>query len=133
MFNLLKIVFILLMASQLAGCYTAGGYQPTVDTYNDPNASRLSQDMEECRQLAEQSAGGSTAKEAAVGTGIGALIGAASGALIGAILGNPGTGAAVGAATGGISGGARQGFQGEDRYRNAYNQCLSGRGHHVIR
>lgn len=129
----LKILSIAATAIVLTGCYSYGGYQPTVDTYNDPNAYRLNQDAAECRQLAEQAAGGGTVKETAVGAGVGGLIGAAGGAVVGAFTGNPGAGAAIGAAAGGFGGAAKQGFQSEDRFRNAYNQCMSNRGHNVIR
>ena len=116
----------------LSGCYSYGGYQPTVDTYNDPNAYRINQDMAECKQLASESSGG-TAKETAIGAGTGALIGAAGGAIVGAFTGNPGAGAAIGAAAGGFGGGAKQGFSSEDNYKRAYNNCMSGRGHRVVR
>ena len=116
----------------LSGCYSYGGYQPTVDAYNDPNAYRINQDMAECKQLASQASGG-TAKETAIGAGTGALLGAAGGAIIGAFTGSPGTGAAIGAATGGFGGGAYKGLSSEDQYKNAYNNCMSGRGHKVVR
>jgi outer membrane lipoprotein SlyB len=128
-----KILSVAVLTIGLSGCYSYGGYQPTVDTYNDPNAYRLNQDAAECKQLAEQSAGGGTAKETAIGAGVGGLIGAAGGAVVGAFTGNPGAGAAIGAAAGGFGGAAKQGFQSEDRFRNAYNQCMSYRGHNVIR
>ena len=128
----LKIGMVATTALLLSACYSQGGYTPTVDTYNDPNAYRLNQDMEECRQLATHSSGG-TAKETAIGAGVGGLVGAAGGAVVGAFTGNPGMGAAIGAAAGGFGGAAKQGFTAEDRYRNAYNQCMSGRGHNVIR
>ncbi len=116
----------------LSGCYSYGGYQPTVDTYGDPNAYRINQDMAECKQLASESSGG-TAKETAIGAGTGALIGAAGGAIVGAFTGNPGTGAAIGAAAGGFGGGATKGLSSEQNYKNAYNNCMSGRGHRVVR
>ena len=116
----------------LSGCYSYGGYQPTVDTYNDPNAYRMNQDMAECKQLASQSSGG-TAKETAIGAGTGALIGAAGGAIVGAFTGNPGMGAAIGAAGGGFGGGAYKGLSSEDKYKSAYNNCMSNRGHRVVR
>ncbi|MEQ1559412.1 MAG: glycine zipper family protein [Methyloglobulus sp.] len=131
--KIFKISAVLVSAILLPGCYSQGGYQPTVDTYNNPNAYRINQDMEECRQLAQQSSGGGTVKETAIGAGVGGLVGAAGGAIVGAFTGNPAAGAAIGAAAGGFGGGARQGFNSEDRYRNAYNQCMSGRGHNVIR
>lgn len=124
---------VIVAVALLSGCYSYGGYQPTVDGYNDPNAYRINQDMAECRQLAEQAAGGGTLKESAVGAGVGGLIGAAGGAIVGAFTGNPAAGAAIGAAAGGFGGAAKQGFQSEDRFRNAYNQCMSNRGHNVIR
>ena len=125
-----SIVFI--GVTLLSGCYSYGGCQPTVDTYNDPNAYRINQDMAECKQLASQASGG-TAKETAIGAGTGALLGAAGGAIIGAFTGSPGTGAAIGAATGGFGGGAYKGLSTEDKYKNAYNNCMSGRGHTVVR
>lgn len=103
------IVFI--GVTLLSGCYSYGGYQPTVDSYNDPNAYRINQDMAECKQLASQASGGA-AKETAIGAG---------------------TGAALGAATGGLGGGAYKGLSTDERYRNAYNNCMSGRGHRVVR
>ncbi|MDD2723183.1 MAG: glycine zipper family protein [Methylovulum sp.] len=116
----------------LSGCASQTGWTPTVDSYNDPNAFRINQDMAECKQLASQASGG-TAKETAIGAGVGGLVGGASGAVVGAFTGNPGMGAAIGAAAGGLGGAAKQGFTAEERYKNAYNNCMSGRGHHVIR
>ena len=49
------------LALTVAGCATMGGYQPTVDPYNDPYAGRIPHDEAECRELALQSSGG-TAK-----------------------------------------------------------------------
>ena len=123
---------VIIAATLLSGCYSAGGWTPTVDTYNDPNAYRINQDMAECQQLASQASGG-TVKETAIGAGTGAALGAAAGAIIGAFTGSAGTGAAIGAATGGFGGGAYQGISAEDKYKNAYNNCMSGRGHKVVR
>ena len=116
----------------LSGCYSYGGWQPTVDTYNDPNAYRMNQDMAECKQLASQASGG-TAKETAIGAGTGALIGAAGGAIVGAFAGSPGAGAAIGATAGGFGGGGYQGLSSEQKFKSAYNNCMSGRGHRVLR
>lgn len=115
----------------LPSCAQMTSYQPTVDPYGDPNAYRLNQDMQECQQLASHASGG-TAKETAIGAGVGGLIGAGGGAALGAIMGNPGTGAAIGAAVGGIGGAAKQGIQSDDRYKNAYNNCLRQRGHKLV-
>lgn len=115
----------------LSSCATQTGWSPTVDPYGDPNAYRLNQDLEECRQLALQASGG-TAQQTATGAVVGGLIGAASGAALGAISGNPGTGAAYGAAAGGIGGGVKQGFESESGYKRAYNNCMRHRGHYTV-
>lgn len=127
----IRASFLLLPLILITGCAEQRGWTPTVDTYGDPNAYRLNQDMSECRQLASQASGG-LAKESAIGAGTGGLLGAAGGAAIGAITGNPAAGAAIGAAAGGLSGGASQGFQTNDQYKRAYNTCLRNRGHRPI-
>lgn len=114
----------------LSGCAAQRGWTPTVDTYNDRNAYRINQDMEECREIASQS--NSALKDTATGAAIGGLVGAAGGAAIGAIAGDPGKGAAIGAAAGGIGGAAHQGLQTDDRYKNAFRSCMRQRGHNVM-
>lgn len=113
------------------GCASKGGYQPTVDTYGDPNPERIPQDTAECRQLAER-ASGDTAEEAGKGALVGGLIGAAAGAAIGAAVGAPGTGAAVGAAAGGLGGATKEGLSAEEQFKRSYQNCMRNRGHNVI-
>ncbi len=115
----------------LAGCVNQNQWSPTVDTYGDPNAWRLSQDEAQCRQLAMQSSGGSVRKTAE-GTAIGGLLGAAAGAAIGAAAGNAGMGAAVGAAAGGFGGGGYEAFSTNADFKRAFDECLSERGHRVL-
>lgn len=112
------------------GCATYGGYQPVVDTYNDPNAYRLQQDQQECRMLAKEAA--STGTETLKGAGVGALGGAAAGAALGAVLGHPGSGAALGAAAGGIGGAGYQSVDADNQFKRAYINCLRNRGHKVV-
>ena len=128
----LTTVGALISSILLTACASQGGWTPTIDAYNDPNAYRINQDMAECKQLASKASGG-TASETAIGAGTGALVGAAGGALLGAIAGSPGTGAALGATVGGLGGGAYRGVGAEDKYKSSYNNCMSGRGHKVIR
>ncbi|NOT10545.1 MAG: hypothetical protein HOP23_01700 [Methylococcaceae bacterium] len=124
-----SIIFI--SSTLLTGCYSQGGWTPTVDPYNDRNAYRINQDIAECKELASHASGG-TAKETAIGAGVGALVGAAGGAVVGAIAGSPGTGAAIGAAAGGLGGGAKQGFGAEEQYKRSYSNCMRGRGHQTL-
>jgi outer membrane lipoprotein SlyB len=128
-----KLVTVTFLLVLLSGCYSYGGYKPVIDTQNDRFGYRLNDDAANCRILAQNSAGGGTAKQTAIGTGLGAVAGAGIGAVVGAFTGNPGTAAGIGAAAGGLLGGAKEGFTSEDRFRLAYNQCMSGRGHPVIR
>ncbi|CAI8777617.1 glycine zipper family protein [Methylocaldum szegediense] len=114
----------------LSGCATYTGWTPVVDTYNNPNAYRLQQDLEECKMLAREAA--STGTEALKGGAAGALLGAATGAAVGAVAGNPGGGAAIGAAAGGLGGAGYSGVSGDDLYKRAYINCLRNRGHKVI-
>lgn len=113
------------------GCVNQNTWSPVVDTYNDPNARRLSQDEAQCRQLAIQASGGTT-RQTLKDTGIGGLVGAAAGAAIGAAAGNAGMGAAVGAATGGFGGGLYGGGKANSTFKSAFSQCLRERGHTVL-
>ena len=115
----------------VAGCATMGGYQPTVDPYNDPYAGRIPRDEAECRELA-LSASGDTANKSAIGAVVGGLLGAASGAAIGAAAGSPGAGAAIGAATGGLGGATFEGLTAERRFKAAFQTCMRERGHNVL-
>jgi hypothetical protein len=122
---------VLLALAVLAGCVNQNTWTPTVDTYGDPNAWRLSQDEAQCRQLAISVSGSSTRKTAE-GAGIGALLGAAAGAAIGAAAHSPGAGAAIGAAVGGTAGGGYKAYTSDTAFRQAYERCLRERGHRVL-
>src|SRR5437773_10005704 len=115
----------------IAGCATMGGYQPTVDPYNGPDAARIPSDEAECRELALHASGG-TARQTAIGGAVGGLLGAAAGSAIGAASGAPGTGAAIGGATGGLGGGAYEGFSAEAKFKHAFQTCMRDSGHHVL-
>ncbi len=117
----------------LAGCASTGGWTPTVDPTGDPNAANISRDQFECRQLAQQAAGG-LAKETGKGALGGGALGGAAGAIIGAIGGDVNTGkaAGIGAAVGALTGGATKAYQQDRRFKEAYTRCMQGRGHRVI-
>jgi len=129
--TLLVAIAIGMGAFLLAGCVNQNSWAPTVDTYGDPNAWRLSQDEAQCRQLAMQAAG-SSVKKTAEGAGIGGLLGAAAGAAIGAAAHDPGVGAAIGAGVGGLGGGAYEGLSTNAAFKSDFENCLRGRGHQVI-
>src|SRR5881296_3882449 len=83
-----------------------------------------------CRQWAsvqtgttpQQAAGSSAAKSGVLGT----LLGAGLGAAIGAATGHPGVGAAVGAGAGETAA-----HQVQQRYNNAYEQCMYAKGNQI--
>ena len=89
------------------------------------------QDLTECKMLAQQ-VSGYTPEETIKGGLIGGAIGAAAGAAIGAATGNAGKGAAIGAAAGGIGGGAYKGIEAEKKYKDAYIRCMRNRGWNVV-
>ena len=124
-------LFLVILALAASGCASQGGWTPTVDSYNDPNAGNIDRDLVQCRQLAKHASGG-TGAETGKGALVGGAIGAVGGAIIGAAVGSPGRGAAIGAAAGGVGGGARGGLGSEDRYKSSYINCMRQRGHNVI-
>ncbi|MDD5274885.1 MAG: glycine zipper family protein [Methylovulum sp.] len=91
-----------------------------------------------CRQYAYFQVGGTTANQAAVYSGVtSAAVGTALGAATGAALGG-GRGAAIGAGTGLLAGSAvgagaanSSMYGNQDRYDNAYIQCMYAKGHQV--
>jgi len=123
------LVAFLVLSSAPAGAQS--NWTPTVDTVGSSRAQYLSGDMWECRQLAGQ-ASGSTAGSAARGALRGGAVGAAGGAAMGAVFGNAGRGAAIGAAAGGIGRGAQQANASDAQFRQAFSNCLRGRGHNVV-
>ena len=102
------------------------------------NYEQFQMDDAACRQFGTQSIGGTTpnqnANNAAAGS---AVVGTALGAVIGGLLGGH-EGAAVGAGMGLFTGAAvgagnaqAAGFSSQQRYDNAYYQCMYSRGHRV--
>ncbi len=96
-----------------------------------------------CQAYAAQSSGVSDPQNAAASSGVdsaavGTIVGAAAGALIGAASGDAAAGAAIGGGGGLLLGAASgtdaydtTGYRAQDRYDNAYTQCMYARGHQV--
>jgi outer membrane lipoprotein SlyB len=125
-----KTFLPLILLGALASCASQTGWQPTIDTANDPHANKLQTDLAQCQQLADKAANQTTT----VGedTAIGAVGGAAGGALLGAIAGGPATGAAIGAVAGTGLGLGGSTISSNATYKNAYIHCMQQRGHPVI-
>jgi len=91
-----------------------------------------------CRQYGTQAIGGGTPSQAATDAAVGsAVVGTAIGAAIGGLLGGH-DGAAVGAGMGLFTGAAVgagnsqvAGYSAQQRYDNAYFQCMYSHGHRV--
>lgn len=114
-----------------SGCAYQSGWTPAMDPYGDPNVANIARDQIDCRVLAKQ-ATGNPATEVGKGALIGGATGAMSGAALGAITGSPGMGAALGAAAGGVGGLITRGFGVDSQYKQAFINCLRGRGHSVL-
>lgn len=95
-------------------------------------------DDAECRYYALESAGGTTANQAATDSAVrSAAVGTAVGAAAGAVIGGRG-GAGVGAGAGLVVGSAagadaarHSAYGSQRRYDNAYVQCMYAKGHRV--
>jgi uncharacterized protein YcfJ len=95
-------------------------------------------DDQACRQFSFQAVGGTTPAQTANNAAVGsAVVGTAIGAAIGGLIGGS-DGAAVGAGMGlftgsavGASNSQVAGYSTQQRYDNAYYQCMYARGHKV--
>jgi uncharacterized protein YcfJ len=125
-----RIALLSLVALIFSGCAVHGGYRPTVDPYGDPRADRTGQDLYECDGLAYQAS--RVEEESVKGAIVGGGIGMLGGALFGGLSGHPVEGAMVGATAGGFAGGVSQGVNADQRFINAYRNCMRNRGHNVI-
>jgi uncharacterized protein YcfJ len=126
-------------ALALTGCVTI----PDGPTYAAMPGSRSSLDQFQvddatCRQFSTEAIGGTTPNQNASNAAVGsAVVGTALGAAIGGLLGGH-DGAAVGAGMGLFTGAAvgagnaqAVGYSSQQRYDNAYYQCMYSRGHRV--
>jgi len=96
-----------------------------------------------CRQFAYEQVGGVTGQQAAqksevTSAVVGTALGAAAGAAIGSASGQVGAGAAIGAGSGLIIGSAAGSsyasgsyYQAQQRYDNAYLQCMYSKGNRI--
>jgi Glycine-zipper domain len=130
-------------ALALAGCATIPpGPSVMVLPATGKPFEEFQTDDQVCRQWAAQQTG-TTPSEAANknvfgSAAVGTLLGAGLGAAIGAASGNPGIGAAIGAASGAVGGTAfgvgpayASGYQVQQRYDNAYTQCMYAKGNQI--
>ena len=127
----LRSLAFLGVALIFSGCAYQSGWTPQVSAYGDPNVANIERDQIDCRVLARQAAG-NPATEVGRGALIGGATGATAGAALGAITGSPGMGAAIGAAAGGVGGMIKQGFGVDHQYKQAFINCMRGRGHNVL-
>lgn len=105
---------------------------------SNKNFDQFRADDADCRQFALNQIGGASANDAAVASGVGsAALGAGIGALAGAAMGGhegAGVGAGMGLLAGtaaGASAGQASGYGAQQRYDNAYIQCMYAKGERV--
>ena len=131
MMTKMNLLITIILALFFSGCAYHSGWTPTVDPYGDPNVANIQRDQIECQTLARH-ASGNPVNEVGKGALVGGATGAAAGAAIGAAVGSPGPGAAIGAAAGGVGGMVRQGFGADEKFKQAFINCMRNRGHNVI-
>jgi outer membrane lipoprotein SlyB len=126
-----RSLLLAVLALIFSGCAYQSDWTPTMDPYGDPNVANIARDQIDCRVLAKQAAG-NPAAEVGKGALTGGATGAMAGAALGAITGSPGAGAALGAAAGGVGGLLERGFGVNNEYKQAFINCMRGRGHNVL-
>lgn len=127
---------------------TACAYHPTGPSQmalpgSSSTFERFQADDVACQAYAQQASGALSAQEGAQkgavdSAVVGTIVGAAAGAVIGGAAGDPATGAGIGAGSGLLLGSAAgsdayavSGHRMQERYDNAYVQCMYGKGHQV--
>ena len=138
------VLSLLSLVSMLAACATVPT-GPSVMSLPGTGKSfeEFRSDDSVCRQFAYEQVGGLAGQQAAQNSAVtsavvGTAIGAAAGAAIGSASGDMGSGAAIGAGTGLILGSAsgagyasRSYYEAQQRYDNAYMQCMYAKGNKV--
>lgn len=129
----MKKLMIIAFASFLFGCAGVSKWEPTMNTMPHKAQATESQDVAECRGLANKAAGWVT--EGAEATLVSAAGGAAEGAVIGALVsgaGGAGVAAAAGAPIGAIAGLWYSEYEANLVYKRSFSNCLFQRGHFPI-
>jgi len=134
-----KRLLPLCAALALAGCVTYPPSGPSLMALpgTGKNFDQFRMSDAQCRDYARSQVGGSAgqaaedsgARSAVLGTAVGAVAGAAIGGSQGAAVG-AGTGLIVGSAAG-TGASARSAYGMQQRYDNAYTQCMYANGHKV--
>ena len=140
----LIIISLCILILSLTACVTVPT-GPSVMTLPGTGKSFEQFDYDDamCRQFAYDHVGGYTGQragqDAAVQSAVvGTVLGAAAGAAIGSVTGDMGAGAAIGAGSGLLIGSAAGSgyaaasyYEAQQRYDNAYLQCMYAKGHRV--
>ncbi|HSH72163.1 MAG TPA: glycine zipper family protein [Methylophilaceae bacterium] len=105
------------------------GTGKSFDQFRYDDSSCQQYGLEQSGISASKAGNDSMAKSAAVGTAVGAVLGAAVGGRDGAAIG-AGTGLLVGTAAGSDAA-AVSSYTAQQRYDNAYTQCMYAKGHKV--
>jgi len=137
-------IAIIALCGSLAACatYPTG---PSLMALPGSGASfdQFRADDYQCQSYAQQALGVQSPQQSASDSGVnsaavGTAVGAAAGALLGAASGNAGAGAAIGAGSGLVLGSAAgtdsyaaSGYMAQQRYDDAYIQCMYAKGHQV--
>lgn len=135
---------VMMLSLGLSGCATfPSGPSIMALPGTGANFEQFRADDAKCQRYAQQTSGPQGPNQAAANSAVnsaavGTVLGAAAGGMIGAASGNAGEGAAIGGGAGLILGSAAgsdayssTGYWQQDRYDNAYVQCMYASGHLV--
>jgi outer membrane lipoprotein SlyB len=128
----MKKLIVIALAAFLFGCSAVSRWEPTLNDKVDKNQASVTQDVADCRVLADKAAG--WAVEGLEGATVGAAGGAAEGAILGALLGGVSTGpaAAVGAPVGAVAALWWSEYDSNLVFKRSFSNCLYQRGHFPI-
>ena len=127
----MKKLIVIALAAFLFGCSAVSRWEPTLNDKVDKNQASVTQDVADCRVLADHAAGWGV--EGLEGAVIGGAGGAAEGAVIGALLtGGAGPAAAAGAPIGAIAGLWWSEYDANLVFKRSFSNCLYQRGHFPI-
>ncbi len=135
---------VLALCGTLGACATyPSGPSMMAQPGNGASFDQFRADDYQCQGYAQQALGIRSPQQNASDSGVnsaavGTAVGAAAGALLGAASGNAGAGAAIGAGSGLVLGSAAGtdayasgGYMAQQRYDDAYIQCMYAKGHQV--
>ena len=125
----LMVVVSLVLSMMMAGCGMQS-YTPVVMNTGNISQAQYQNDLQECRNYAEQRPDALTAS--AEGGAISGAAGAVVGGVLGSFDGKFGQGSAAGAIIGGLLGGIKSGIAAHNKQKLIVLRCMKNKGYALL-